>query len=123
MTAREDLSGVPDGGPLRRLGSGLEVLRRVKHEAVHVENLSRSALQRLTNKVQGSKFLESWPLPRVLGQTTMIVQEEGWVLEPGIRRQVRRHLDEPVGIVNGEVVSTICVVSDGRYVHAYPDRD
>ena len=59
---REDLAGVPDGETLRRLPSGLEIVRRRKHEPVDFEGRSRNDQARLTDKRFGSKFLQEWNL-------------------------------------------------------------
>ena len=61
--AEIDYRTVPDGGVLRRLGSGLQIIRRVKHEWYKgLDALKGEALRRETDKIRGSKFLSDWTL-------------------------------------------------------------
>jgi len=118
---REDLAGLPDGATVRRLSSGLEIVRRRKHEPVDLEGLGRKDTAKLTGKRLGSKFSGEWGMARLTDWIAREVDSRGWTT--GEPRQADVLLDDPVGIVSGELVSTIRIMSDGRYVHAFPVED
>lgn len=108
---------------LRKLESGIEITRAVKHEPIDFAALTASELEEATNDRNGSKFLASWPLQRVVDWTTEQVAANGWRFPPGARMHVRARLAQPVGYVFGQLVHTITVRISGRWVHAYPDED
>lgn len=118
---REDLAGVPDAGILKKLESGLEIIRRRKHEPIELSKLTRDDLIRLTGKRFGSKFLPDWTIVRLTAWTAEVVESHGW--KTGAMQQLEVVLPESVGIVNGERVSTIRIICDGRHVHAFPIED
>ncbi len=115
---RDDLAGISDGGTLRRLPSGLEIVRRRKHEPIDLDGLPRSERVRLTGKRFGSKFVGAWSLGRLTDWIAQEVEAQGW--SAGLPQQVDVHFNEAVGVVGGEFTSTIRIMSDGRYVHAFP---
>jgi hypothetical protein len=108
-----------DGETIRRLPSGLEIVRRRKHEAIDFSSLSTADLKRLTGKTYGSKFSASWSLERVVELIAERVAADGWSTDTGPARVVVE-MNDTVGYSNGKAVAAICIVSDGRYVHAYP---
>lgn len=115
---REDLAGISDGGTLRRLPTGLEIVRRQKHEPINLVTLPRSERVRLTGKRFGSKFLSEWGLERLTDWIASEVESRGWT--DGVSQQADVRFDGPVGVASGEPASTIRIMSDGRYVHAFP---
>jgi len=61
--AEPEYRAVPDAGLLRRLDSGLEVVRRQKHEwRSNLEGMDAEEFRRNTDKIRGSKFLRTWTL-------------------------------------------------------------
>jgi len=60
------LRAVPDGGTLYRLPSGIEIIRWMKHEPIETEGLRGEELERLTDKVSGSKFLGGMTLADIV---------------------------------------------------------
>jgi hypothetical protein len=72
-----DYYGVRNRETLRRLGSGMEITRATKHEPVDFDSLKKKELERLTDDVNGSKFLAAWPLPRVVDWIADRVAEHG----------------------------------------------
>src|SRR3954454_22739221 len=116
-----DLYSIRDGETLRVLGSGLEIVRREKHEwKASLERLSPEKLAKRTGKVWGSKFYPAWTPPVLVASIETTVGEEGWVLQPGRPTETDRQLDREIGLVAGKATRRIRVVCDGRYVHAYP---
>jgi hypothetical protein len=119
--AEPDPYSVPDGGTLRVLDNGLEIVRRQKLEwRASLEKLPPDKLARRTGKVWGSKFYPEWTLPILIDWIVSVIVEEQWRLQPGEPREADRRLDRPVGLAGGGATHRIRVVSDGRYVHAYP---
>ena len=108
---------------LLTLDNGMEITRATKHEPTDFDALSRTDLERLTDDYNGSKFLPSWPIGRVVEWTAAQIRVQGWRFPPGVQARVHVALDEPVGYVHGKLVSTIAVLASGRWVHAYPDED
>lgn len=51
------------------------------------------------------------------------VQAAGWRAGSSAGFRLDARLRQPVGYVAGRLVHTIRIVSDGRYVHAYPVED
>lgn len=78
--AREDLTASPDGATLRHLASGLEIVRRRKHEPIDVANLSRAELEKLTDKRFGSKFAADWSLEQLVDWTAHQVDMHRWTV-------------------------------------------
>lgn len=118
------LAKVPEGMPLRVLHGGLSIIRYLKHEWIPgLEKLPPERLARRTDKVNGSKFLAEWNLDCLVPWMEGQIEQAGWTLQPGARYKMDVHLDAPVGLVLGEKVHTIRIVSDGRYAHAYPIKD
>ncbi|MEE8169327.1 MAG: hypothetical protein V3T70_02155 [Phycisphaerae bacterium] len=119
--ARDDLAGVPDGGTLRRLASGLEVVRRRKHEPIAHEQLQSAGLEHLTDKRHGSKFAPDWTLQRLTEWITSEIEARQWSI--GTAQDADVHFKNPVGYFLGKSVKTIRIISDGRFVHAFPIED
>ena len=95
----------------------------MKHEPIATDHLSQARLEQLTDPTNGSKFLATWPLTRVTDWVEQEVRRRGWRYPPGVRDRVKVRLGEPVGYVRGQIVRTITMHMDDRYVHAYPDED
>jgi len=119
--AREDLTASPDGATLRHLASGLEIVRRRKHEPVDLSGLTRDQLRQNTDKRAGSKFTSDWSLEKLVVWVGEQVERLGWA--PGTARSSDITLDSPVGHFVGKESRTIRIISDGRYVHAFPVED
>jgi hypothetical protein len=65
--AKSESIFIPDGGVLLIAKSGLEIIRRRKHEwSADLSKLPPDKLAKMTNKVWGSKFLPAWT-PHDLG--------------------------------------------------------
>jgi hypothetical protein len=116
-----DLYAIPDGDTLRTLDSGLEIVRREKHEwRPSLAKLPLEKLIKRTGKVWGSKFYVEWTLPALADWIEKVVVEEAWLLQPGHPSEADRLLDRNIGLVAGIPTRRMKVVCDGRYVHAYP---
>jgi hypothetical protein len=113
---------VGDRETLELLPSGLEIVRCRKHEAISFAGMSRQEISRRTDKRAGSKFTAAWSLARYVDWLAEQLSLLGWDADTGPADQ-DVVLPEVVGVSNGQAVSTIHIVSDGRYVHAYPARD
>ncbi len=122
--AKDDLNRIPDGGVLRTLPTGLEVIRRKKHEwSDSLRKLPPKKLKQRTGKVWGSKFLDFWTLESLVDRIESEITEAHWTMaaqDPNPLDVVDVH---EIGLANGIRVHTIRVVCDGRYVHAYPIED
>jgi hypothetical protein len=119
----DNWSGQKDGGTLMTLPSGLQIVRRRKHEPVDFAELDYPDLVRLSDPRHGSKFLDDWGLERLTQWIAAEVRAAGWRLEPAVSRTMERRFKSPVGVCEGKKVYTIRIVCDGRYVHAYPIMD
>src|SRR5437016_4967053 len=86
---------------LRRLENGIEVTRAVKHEPIDYASLDAEKLEEATDDRNGSKFLPSWTLQRIVDWTAEQVAANGWRFPPGARTRIRVRLAEPVGYVRG----------------------
>jgi len=118
---RDDLTAVPDGGTLRELEGGLQVIRRRKHEPIAWSGLTAEQWRIRTGRVHGSKFNDQWPLTRLADWIEAEVRGAGWRRLPGESRQLVRTFSTPVGYSDGRPVYNIKIVNpDGMYVHAYP---
>jgi hypothetical protein len=116
-----DLYLIRDGETLRTLKSGLEIVRREKHEwRPLLDKLPPEKLVKRTGKVWGSKFYADWTLPALTNWIESVVLEETWILQPGHAFETDRFLNRNIGLVAGVPTRKIKVVCDGRYVHAYP---
>lgn len=120
--AEAELRSVRDREPLRTLPGGLVIVRCMKHEPCDLSQLSREQLRQRTSKVYGSKFTAEWTLDRYAQWITDRVVQLGWTLQTGPAED-DLHSDRPVGVSAGNLVHTIHLVSDGRYLHAYPVED
>jgi hypothetical protein len=122
--SQADLHLVPDGETLRKLASGLEIVRRKKHEwRDSLDNLIPRKLEIQTNKIFGSKFSRDWKLPTLVDWIESVVVQEGWNLNPGTAMAAERQLERTIGLADGKPTHRIKVVCDGRYVHAYPIKE
>jgi hypothetical protein len=116
-----DLYSIPDGGTLRKLENGLEIVRRRKHEWLPtLDGMQADKLAERTGKTWGSKFYCDWTLPALVEWIKGIITEEGWTLRPGQSSQTDRVFNHDIGLAAGKPTPKIRVVCDGRYVHAYP---
>ena len=114
--------GVRDRETLEILPGGLEIVRSIKHEPISLARTSKRKLLAKTDKHAGSKFLPQWTLWRYVHWTAAQVAQLGWTRETGIA-SYDVLMDEVIGVSHGQYVRTIRIVSDGRYVHAYPVRE
>jgi hypothetical protein len=114
----KDLYAVPDGQTLVKLATGIEVVRRRKHEPIQIDGLDEKQLESLTGKKSGSKFLPGTTLEQIVEYTEEILSENSAAL--GTSGAYTKMYADYVGIVDGERVKTIKVLFDGRYAHAFP---
>ena len=122
--ARKDSAATPDGGDLVTCAGGIVVIRRRKHEYVPgLDALPHDQRVQRTGKVFGSKFAAGWTLTRITDETRRVVEREGWIKAPPAVRSATQTYDAAVGLVGGESVRTMKVVSDGRTAHGYPVKD
>ena len=117
--SNEHLHSRADGETLRKLPSGVEIVRRRKHEPIDASSLSRTKLEKVTRKEPGSKFVKAWNLQRVVDFTARQVELEGWT-KGTESANVVVCMKEIVGIAEGKRVRAIKIVCYNGYVHAYP---
>ena len=121
--AEAELRSIADGGTLRTLPSGLQIIRRRKHEGSEsIEALSGENLRRQTDRIRGSKFLSSWTLA---GHVDWIEEQLillGWDRDTGQAAQTVE-LDEGVGYSNGKRTRKIRIELSSGCIHAYPVED
>jgi len=103
------------------LPSGFIITRAVKHEPIDLDRLSADELKRQTDKVRGSKFTSAWSLRRLVDWIERQTVEQQLPFGKPALRKVR--FKQVVGYSLGKKVYTIAIRSDGRHVHAYPDKD
>ncbi|HLX62688.1 MAG TPA: hypothetical protein VKX17_15525 [Planctomycetota bacterium] len=120
--AKSSGSSKRDGDTLRKLPSGLEIVRRKKHEPIDFLSLDAADRKKLTGKIFGSKFASTWDLDRVTNFIAQHVASNGWDSGTG-PASMDVLVSEIAGYANGKIVHAIRIVSDGRYVHAYPVED
>ena len=113
-----DLYAVPDGQTLVVLATGVEIVRRRKHEPINLDGLDQQQLAARTAKKSGSKFLPGTRLEQIVRYTEAILTENNAVLNTsGIYTKT---FADHVGVASGVRVRTIAVLFDGRYAHAFP---
>lgn len=115
-----NLDAVADGETLVRLPSGIELIRRQKHEPRAVEGLTRDELRVLTNKENGSKFAAGWTLDYYVDWMGTLLAAVEWTFPPNLKFRIRIPLQREIGIADGQPSHTIEIVARGRYVHGYP---
>ena len=121
---RDDLAATPDGEVLRITAGGLHILRRQKHEHDPQVGAGRSVRAvGKTDKVSGSKFNENWPLARIVNFIEEQINAMGWQYPPNAKQSADLPQPAEVGVSDGEIVNTVHIVREGRYVHAYPVKD
>ena len=116
-----DLRAVPEGGVLRTLPNGIRIIRRRKHEpGANLLELSRGALARLTDKVNGSKFLPRTTLARIVEMTAEVLLENQ--AAPGSNTSYNKVFAEPIGISAGRLVRALRIQRcwNGTVAHGYP---
>jgi len=119
--SEEDITRIPDGGVLRTLPSGLQIVRRRKHEWFPaLATFDPMRLKDRTGKKWGSKFLPAWTLIVLTDWIAMRVTETNWTTDIQEPEPLDTSFGEPIGLANGVGVHTIRIVCDGRYIHAYP---
>ncbi|HEX4125312.1 MAG TPA: hypothetical protein VHY37_11345 [Tepidisphaeraceae bacterium] len=97
-----DLYQISDGGTLRTLDGGLEIIRREKHEwKPSLDRMAPQKLAKRTGKIWGSKFYSAWTLPVLVNWIESVVAAEGWQLHPGHASDTERLLDREIGLVAG----------------------
>lgn len=117
------LRRVPDGGVLYTLANGIQILRRKKHEPIHLEGLTEAEQRRRTSKREGSKFLPGTTLRDIVKMTCDILIENG--AEPGANTGYNKVYEHPIGISRGRAVTAVRVVrsNNGKIAHAYPEDE
>lgn len=114
----QDLYAVPDGQTLGTLATGIEIVRRRKHEPISLDGLDQGQLAAHTGKKSGSKFLSGTTLEQIVRYTEEILTENGAALNTS--GTYTKTFADSVGIAGGVRVTTIKVLCDGRYAHAFP---
>jgi hypothetical protein len=114
----QDLYAVPDGRTLVILATGIEVVRRRKHEPINIDGLDQKQLESRTAKKNGSKFLPATTLEQIVSYTEEILTENKAVLNTS-GTYIKTFAND-VGIAGGIRVRTITVLFDGRYAHSFP---
>src|SRR5438876_8789180 len=77
-----ELNRVADGGVLKTLPSGLQIIRRKKHEWWEgLNGLPAKKLKLRTGKVWGSKFLQFWTLESLVERIETEVSAAGWTID------------------------------------------
>ncbi|HEY8749441.1 MAG TPA: hypothetical protein VIM11_15760 [Tepidisphaeraceae bacterium] len=118
--AEDEYRKIADGQVLKKLGSGLEIVRRKKHEwTPELGSLSGEPLRRITDKIHGSKFLPQWNLVFYVQWIEEQLTLLGWDRHTGPGSHTI-DLADPVGYSNGKAVRRITIVLSSRVVHAYP---
>ena len=114
---------VRDGRILHTLPNGIQIQRRMKHEPIRLEGLSKREIRRRTDKKHGSKFLPETTLRRIVEITREILEENEAVV--GTNQCYDKVYEEAVGISNGRRVRGVRVrrSNQGRLAHAYPEDE
>jgi len=112
------LRSVGEARTLYRLGNGIEIVRRKKHEPLDSEDLKRDVLERKTDSRSGSKFLSGTPLKQIVEMTAEILLENE--ARVGSNKFYNKVYPRPIGISRGEKVCAIRVELKGRWAHGYP---
>jgi hypothetical protein len=117
------LARVPDGGVLHTTASGINILRRKKHEPIVSDDMPPEELAHRTDKKNGAKFLPGTTLSRIVEMTCEILEENEAAL--GSNLGYTKVYGEPVGISRGRRVRAVKVVrsTNGAYAHAYPEDE
>jgi hypothetical protein len=113
---------VRDREPLKALANGLMIVRCKKHEPIVLTDLSREQVIWRTSKQWGSKFTSDWTLAKYVQWIELRLKELRWSTATGPTAD-NTIFPDPVGISRGIPVHTIKLISDRRFVHAYPDED
>ncbi|MDB5323799.1 MAG: hypothetical protein JWN40_5430 [Phycisphaerales bacterium] len=122
--AKVDLNRVADGGVLRALENGLQIIRRKKHEwSEPLSKLNPKKLKERTGKVWGSKFLAFWTLESLVDRIESEVILAGWTSKAQSPNPLDVVDTREIGLAKGHKVHTIRIVCDGRHIHAYPIED
>jgi len=116
------LARVPDGGVLYTMASGINILRRKKHEPLD-SDMTPEEIARRTDKKNGAKFLPGTTLSRIVEMTCEILEENEAAL--GSSLGYTKVYGEPVGISRGQYVRAVKVrrSTNGAYAHAYPEDE
>jgi hypothetical protein len=121
--AEADYRKIADGGELKRLVSGLQIIRRRKHEwLASLQTASPEELRLQTNKIRGSKFLAAWTLTRYVEWIEAEVAAIEWDFATAAAEHTVRFA-ETVGYSKGKPVTRIRIVLSSRCIHAYPVED
>jgi hypothetical protein len=115
---------VADGGTLRTLASGLEIVRRIKHEwSADLDGLTPEQLAERTGGASGAKFLDFWTSESLANRIEAAVTVVGWTADGRDPDPLDLEDEREIGVVSGRRVHTMRVVCDGRHVHAFPIDD
>ena len=114
----KDFYAIPDGQTLVTLATGIEIVRRRKHEPIGINGLDQQQLEFRTGKKSGSKFLPGTTLERIVSYTETILNENNTAFNTS--GMYTKTFAVEVGIAGGVQVKTIKVLCDGRYAHAFP---
>ena len=114
----QDLYAVSDGQTLVTRATGIEIMRRRKHEPISITGLDAAQLASRTGKKSGSKFLPGTTLAHIVRYTEEILTENNAVLHTS--GTYTKTFADHIGIASGAYVRTIQVLFDGRYAHGFP---
>jgi hypothetical protein len=114
----KDLYAVPDGQTLVTLATGIEIVRRRKHEPINIDGLDMEQLALHTGKKSGSKFLPGTTLAHIVRYTEEVLAENRATLYSS--GTYTKTFTDDIGISGGIRVRTIQVLFDGHYAHAFP---
>ena len=112
------LRSVGEARTLYRLGNGIEIVRRKKHEPLDSEDLTRDVLERKTESRSGSKFLRGTTLKQIVEMTAELLLANR--ARVGSNKAYNRVYPQPIGISRGEKVRAFRVELKGRWAHGYP---
>src|SRR5438270_7352121 len=106
---QDPFRSVPDGGILIQLPSGVQIIRRMKHEWTPlVDTLKGEDLARHTDRVRGSKFLRNWTLAAYVQWVTQTVDELGWNQDTPASEHTE-DLGQAIGFSNAKAMTKIRV--------------
>ena len=118
-----NLWSVPDGGVLRTLPNGIQILRMRKHEPIETEGMTKEEVASRTDKLSGSKFLPGTSLERIVEITCEVLEGNNALV--GSNEGYAKIYGYPIGISRGKLVRGVRVrrSSLGRNAHAFPEDE
>ena len=114
------LRATPDGCTLVTLPSGIEIIRRKKHEPIMLEGLSAAEIAKRTDKRNGAKFLPGTTLRQIVEMTAQVLEQNQ--ARPDSNTSYVGRLPQPIGLCCGHPTSCIRVLRSnrGRLAHGHP---